>query len=192
MNSLSFIFRPSVESNDHEVRVLIDGVDVLERIDKSVLGLDPTDFFCQSALAGAGELLIGRCSCGCLGCGDEGVTVVYDSETISWLSRHPWISGAVFAKPAYLDALARARAETSWETTERTAERLVGQLDFSEFQKRGMVFRWASGRIDREKIVLSFEKAGAQELVYLDWNHCIPADAEQAARRFIESHTFGD
>jgi hypothetical protein len=186
MNTLSFKFGPSPESNDHEVRILVDGVDILERVDKSSLGLDPVDFFAQAALLETGNLLIGRCGCGCLGCGDEAVSAVHDAGTVSWKSPHRWISGFVFERTGYLAAISRGRADTSWETVDRTAERLVSSLDFSVFERKGMKFEWASGRMDKTRMALSFNRGGQQELLYVDWNHRNPAEAELAVRRLIQ------
>jgi hypothetical protein len=189
VNTLSFKFGPCVESNDHEVRVLIDGIDVLERVDKSSLGLDPVDFFAQRALMASGDLLIGRCGCGCIGCGDESVRALHDS--VSWQSPHRWISGVSFTMSAYLEAIAQARADTSWETIDRTAERLVSYLDFSVFERKGMKFVWASARIDQTKMALSFSKGEKQELLFVDWDHRDAAQAEHAVRILLENENRG-
>jgi hypothetical protein len=185
MNTLSFKFGPAGQWDDHEVRILIDGVDVLKRVDESGLGLDPDDFFAQPGLLASGDLLIGRCSCGSLGCDDEWVQAVHDAETVSWHSAHPWISGVSFNRPEFLSAVAQARADTSWETSERTAERLVSRLDFSAFGRKGMAFEWASGRRDKTKLILCFRRAGEQELMEVEWDHRDPAAAELAVKKLI-------
>lgn len=56
---------PNPETNDSEVRILIDDNDFLGN---DYLGLDPPVFFDQQTFFQAGELMIGRCTCGCEGC----------------------------------------------------------------------------------------------------------------------------
>jgi hypothetical protein len=185
VKTLSFKFGACVESHDHEARILVDGEDVLERIDKTSLGIDPVEFFAQKALFEGGELLIGRCSCGCVGCRDEVVRTVHELEVVRWDSEYPSLSNVAFSRTEYLSSVRRAKSDTSWETIERTAERLVGQLDFSEFAKQGLVFQWASARINRDKIALSFLRAGKQELLFSDWNHRDANHAVASAEKFI-------
>jgi hypothetical protein len=189
MKKLSFTFQACKESHDHEVRIQLDGVDILTTIDKTSLGLDPVEFFAQDTLHKDGELLIGRCSCGCVGCGDTSVRTHHDDEKVVWKSEYRWLSEIVFSKRDYLSAIEAGKSETSWETLERTTERLVGQLDFSGFSKKGMIFQWASARIDPEKIALSFLKSGKQELLYFHWNHADSKSAVAAAQIFIENET---
>jgi hypothetical protein len=187
MNTLSFTFGPADEWNDHEVqvRILIDGVDVLKRVDDSALGLDPDDFFAQPGLLASGDLLIGRCSCGSLGCDDEWVQAVHEGGVISWHSAHPCISGVSFHRPDFLSAIAQARADTRWETVERTAERRVRGLDFSAFGRKGMTFEWASGRRDKANLILCFRREGKQEFLEVKWDHRDPAEAERAVKQLI-------
>src|SRR5438270_12430446 len=81
MNALAFRIEPSPPSNDHEARVLIDGLDLLEKED---LGIDPPRFFAQLSLNAGGNLLVGRCGCGCEGCSDTTVHVQMEENQVVW------------------------------------------------------------------------------------------------------------
>lgn len=84
MNTIAFKILPALESNDHEVRILTDGNDLLG---EDYLGLDPPAFFGQSNFFVTGELMIGRCTCGCEGCSDYPVTVSIDNNLITGQTR---------------------------------------------------------------------------------------------------------
>ncbi|MDR2967784.1 MAG: hypothetical protein LBU74_07535 [Methanobacteriaceae archaeon] len=81
MNTIKFKMHLSYESNDHQVRIIIDNLDFLG---KDYLGIDPPSFFAQKNLFETGELLIGRCTCGCEGCRDYPVEVSLNKNTIIW------------------------------------------------------------------------------------------------------------
>ena len=187
MKTLSFTFHPCEESHDHEVRVLIDGIDILTSVDKTSLGLDPVEFFDQPALDVGGELLIGRCGCACVGCCDTVVSSTHQDDVVVWKSDHSGLSEVRFIKVEYLESIRNGRMDTSWENLERTAERLIGKLDFSTFLDRGMVFQWASARMQPDKIALSFLRSGKQELIYVDWNHRDPQEAVSAVAKYIRN-----
>ena len=61
IRSLAFAICPSPETNDHELRILVDGDDILARVEDT-MGLDPPDFFEQPALLCGGPLLIAGAS----------------------------------------------------------------------------------------------------------------------------------
>ncbi|MBX9724582.1 MAG: hypothetical protein K2X81_24470, partial [Candidatus Obscuribacterales bacterium] len=147
---LGFKFLPSETSNDHQTRILIDGQDFIHNLDDSLLGIDPVEFFSQTALRESGKLLIGRCGCGCVGCGNVSVVVTRSSTEVEWQPTCSALTKVVFSKPEYDLAIERGSADVSWENLERTAERLVSKLDYSECVKRGLVFEWASARIKRD------------------------------------------
>ncbi len=183
MNEIAFTIRPSEETNDHEVRIIVDGRDIIEQIDREMLGIDPPEFFEYSTLLGSGELTIARCGCGVIGCGDATVNVMRDKTTVTWDHFNPQTGGVdslTFSRSQYDSAVADAMNNHDWETTERTAERLIGDIDFSHLQEHGLAFSWASGRIDAQSISISLNlNSQYQVLVHLPWNH---ADAESAVK----------
>lgn len=181
---LSFEFLPSEFSNDHQVRILADGQDLLEKIDKSSLGLDPVEFFAQPTLHTTGWLLIGRCECGCAGCDDVRAAVTRTEQDVLWdlASRGMQFS---FALPDYDEAMKIGAADFSWETPQRTAERLVSKLDYSEFARYGLVFGWASARIEENQMTLSFMKDGNQILYKAPWDSQEPSHAVATVQQML-------
>lgn len=142
---------PSPETNDHEVQIWIDGTNVLEPL--SAMGLDPDDLFHgPNALrpdAYDTTVTIGRCNCGCLGCGDIDVRIELEGDHVLWArsGRTAWR----FSRADYETEIRRAMSDTSWETPDRTAARLVREGIPSiahHLDDLGLKFDWASGRIE--------------------------------------------
>ncbi len=184
MNRLAFNFADSPSSNDHQVRPLVDGVDLLELIETDSLGIDPPEFFRQPALLSGGRLLIGRCSCGVVGCDDVFAGVVRTDDSVTWQ-----LAGDrtyEFDPAGYSSCIKSGTADTDWESTERTAERLVASLDFSTAEEDGYRFDWASARISRGRMTLSFWKEGTQRLFKIGWDGKDPEDAAKQVRRWIK------
>jgi hypothetical protein len=184
VDELTFTFAPSPGSNDHEVRPLASGLDILESmLEEGDLGLDPPDFFRQPALLQGGQALIGRCSCGVLGCGDQEVDIKVAPDFVRW--DMPCGKRFEFDPEQYRSAVVAAASSTSWESMERTAERLVAGLDYSSRAEQGYAFQWASARIRRGQVTLSFSKDGRQVLAEVAWNHSDPEDARERVSRWL-------
>ncbi len=183
MDILEFSFAASLESNDHELRPLISGTDLLDSLRVGDLGLDPPDFFQQRELLTGGKVLIGRCGCGVVGCGDQGADVEILSDQVIWVLAHG--RRVVFNKRQYESALALGASSTTWESLERTAERFVGMLDFSARAERGYIFQWASARIKKGQITLSFVKDAHQVTISVGWNHKNPEDARNRVLAWV-------
>lgn len=186
MAELSFKFLPSeaITDQDFQVRLLIDGQDILKSIDGEKLGIDPVEFFAQKPLLGSGRLLIGRCACGVVGCGDVSASVSRTSSEVEWLTSHTQ-ERFVFELHAYEHSIAAGASDTSWETIERTAERLVSALDYSQCLELGMSFEWASARWGKEKMTLFFLKGNEQKLFDVPWNYRNPHEALVAVSNFL-------
>jgi hypothetical protein len=186
MNHLSFKISPSKSSNDHETRILIDGIDILLNTEFSdALGLDPVALFAEKKLFTQGHALIGRCVCGCVGCCDEGVEVIRGPGTVQW---HTGAGTFSFNSDEYDAVMKGACADTSWETPERTAERLVNQIDFSKYAiPENSFFEWASARCGEGKMVLSFKSGREQKLINVDWDPKQPPQtAVEAVLKMLE------
>ena len=160
MNKIAFKILPSPESNDSEVRILIDENDFLGN---DYLGLDPPVFFDQKTFIRPGELMIGRCTCGCEGCSDYPVTVSVDNDKIIW-TNHTGVK-LEFNKAEYERTIAEAKNDNSWEDENRRIERLVSSLLHNTKTKDDYNFNWASARIKDNFITLSFSKNGEQKLL---------------------------
>lgn len=183
-SDLAFSFSASPETNDDQVRMLVDGNDLIESWVFGGLGIDPPQFFAQQALQKGGSLLIGRCQCGVVGCDDMRVRVEVSEERVLWCL--PQGRSYVFGRERYLDAIATAAGSTDWETPQRQAERLVSMQDFTLMQEIGYRFQWASARMGAGKLVLSFDFMGTQRLFKIGWNPSDPEDAARQVRRWID------
>jgi hypothetical protein len=178
LNTLSFVYRPSPDTNDHQIVVVIDGH---ERIDDDFLGLDPPGFFVQPALTTQGRLLIGRCTCGCIGCADVDVEVQRADDVVTWIEAAG--RRLRFDAEAYDRVIAAARADTSWEDVNRTAERLVDCVLKGMTLNEEFTFQWSSARMNNGQIVLSFD-GPKQKLIKIRWDGVSPDSAVAGAQQF--------
>lgn len=101
ISELALEVRPSPDSNDHEVLVLVDGRVLWGGAN---MGLDPPTLFEQLSNPRDSLVLIGRCKCGVVGCDDVYARVEHDPDVVRW------------------------RVDHSWEDTKRRAERLVADV----------------------------------------------------------------
>jgi len=193
MDEIEFRIEPSPDSNDHQVRILINGHDI---IPERMIGLDPWDdgdiscsLLDQEALSTSGELTYARCSCGVVGCGSDSVEVLRDGETVKWNSKGTSKKTFVFEARQYDQAVADLRNNFKWEPMERTAERLVGELDFSNLTNFGLFFEWASGRMNQDKFGICFRLGEPQKyqiVAYVPWNQRTPEGAVGAAKLLLQ------
>jgi hypothetical protein len=85
--------------------------------------------------------------------------------------------------------LSASAKNTSWESLERTAERLVSNLNFSSKLENGYRFQWASARIKRGVITLSFEYEGTQRMFDIGWNNAEPENARTQVLHWLIQNT---
>jgi hypothetical protein len=179
MNELSFKILASPETNDHEVRILIDNEDLLG---SDYLGLDPPSFFDQDNFFKNGELMIGRCSCGVEGCSDYSVNVTI-AENISWTDNNGL--NLLFDKEEYINSIKRARDNNSWEDIKRRVERLTTEVLKNSQTKNNYQFKWASARMSDKNITLSYCKDGDQILFNIFWDGQTENNVTQNAQIFL-------
>jgi len=182
--------KPSPETNDHEVRLLGDGEDLIARFWEGMIGLDPDQLLLQPCAlipSTAGhKATIARCDCGEVGCGNVQVFVRSEDERVAWVDGDRTLR---FSSSQYLSEIARAQSDTGWETPDRTAGRLVRQrVDRAVLARAGMTFDWASGRISKGQLTISLrlEPGPYQVLVSIPWKEELPpeiADVAVAALR---------
>ncbi len=182
MNKIAFKIIPSPSSNDHQVRIKIDEVDFLG---EEYLGIDPFIFFLQEKNYINGELLIGRCTCGCEGCGDYSVSVSLDGDVVIWSD----LNGLTyeFKELEYKSAIKNIQNDHSWEDNNRRVERLVSDLLKQTKTKDNCIFDWASTRIKMKRITLSYSKNCVQQLFEIDWDGQSPESGLENVKRFIET-----
>jgi hypothetical protein len=180
MNTISFKILPTDESHDHELRILIDDSDILG---KDHLGIDPPEFFEQNSLMTTGQLLIGRCSCGVVGCDDYPVDVnIYDNK-ITWTNKTGL--NLEFDKSDYIKAITNARADHSWESKERRVERLTTNVLKNTKTINDYKFDWTSARIKENAITVSYSKDGQQNLFEFSWDGQTDQNAVSGANLFL-------
>ncbi len=172
MAELKFHIKPSPETNDHEVRVYIDGRDVLGN---DYLGVDPPEFFAQFSNPASNRMLIGRCTCGVVGCCDEVVLVERNANDVTWRGRE----NHCFVRAHYEEAIESVSNDYSWEDKFRRAERLANDVLRGCEIKNGFLFQWTSARITSRVIKASFGKADQQKMYEFAWDE---ANDESATR----------
>ncbi|MCP9482685.1 hypothetical protein NNA36_12010 [Shimia sp. CNT1-13L.2] len=186
MNQLSYQIGSSVFSNDHEVRVLIDGDDVLG---PDYLGLDPVDFLEFVKPDKVGLMLVGRCDCGCIGCCDVFADVTLADHQVTWK-----LSGQTyqFEISAYKSTLSAIAFDHSWEDINRRVERILTeriQID-DRWAKDDVHFNWVSTRCSRHQLTYSFTISGEQVTFATGWDSQTEADAIAAHDRlFLKKFT---
>ncbi|MDB5276159.1 MAG: hypothetical protein JWR61_1114 [Ferruginibacter sp.] len=183
MNKISFKILPSSETNDHEIRVLIDNEDFLG---DDYLGLDPPSFFEQDNFDKDGELMIGRCTCGVEGCCDYPVTVAVNQNTILW-TNHNGLNLA-FDKQDYDHSIGAAKNDYSWEDIKRKVERLTTNVLKKSQTKDNYNFNWASARIKDKQITLSYSKNGDQKMFDIAWDGQSDTNVEDNAKQFFKDN----
>lgn len=180
MNILELKIIESPETNDHQTQVFIDREDVLKQ---SYLGLDPVRFFKQSELLNGGKVLVGRCTCGVEGCDDFTADVEISDGAVIWRCDNG--DCYEFVTKQYLGEYEARKTDFSWETSGRTAERLVADIFEGRILEGGYVFTWASSRIQDERINLSFQGGIEQKLIEIRWDGENPDTAVAAAKKLI-------
>lgn len=180
MNKLSFKILPSPETNDHEVRILVDGQDFLG---DNYLGLDPTSFFEQD-FDKEGTLCIGRCTCGVEGCDDFTVNVSFNENSVSWTDSKQL--DLLFDKTEYINLIIRAKNNHSWEDINRKVERITTDILKNSQTKNGYKFDWASARIHDKQITLSYSKDSDQKLFHIPWDGQSEKNVKQNTAQFLK------
>lgn len=162
---LTIAVSASPSSNDHEARLIIDGIDWLG---SDFMGLDPPQLEKELLTHRSGPLMVGRCSCGCEGCCDLLVEVTTSENSVSWTRRS---TGSVtFDASQYRAEIARFIQDKTWEPIGRTVEREVGQVFSGNPTFDDLRFDWASTRIQEGMVHLSFSNGSEQRLLEFGWD----------------------
>jgi hypothetical protein len=176
--------RPSRATNDHEVRLFGDDVDLLSRLLEN-LGMDPDDILGETSPLRASDVphraTVARCDCGEVGCGSAEVEIVRRGDLVVWTpdARDPYS----FSAAAYDAELERAIHDTSWETPDRTAARLCALgVNRRRLAESGLRFSWASGRVRPGSFTVSLQRDpdSHQVLVHLPWRDESPQEIADA------------
>ncbi|MCD9149884.1 hypothetical protein [Pseudophaeobacter flagellatus] len=166
MNTLTYKVKPSESSNDHEVRLLVDGADVLG---DAYLGLDPVDFRRSVGPETSDSVLVGRCQCGCVGCDDVAAQVTFGDHEVTWL-----LLGKTyrFAIDAYKSILEGFASDHTWEDIGRRVERILTERVRSDARwvAKNTRFDWVSTRCSQRQLTYSFTIDGQQITFSTGWD----------------------
>lgn len=182
VRDLAFFVSASVETNDHEVRILADGKDLIGD-DPGLMGLDPWELYRQNELLEGGRAIIARCGCGVSGCDSLRVDIRIGAQFAEWIGKNIQLR---FAADQYTAWISGAANDHSWEDVGRRAERLVYERLSGASLSDGKTLRWASSRIKAKQIQLSFEDETGQTLLGLGWDGSDPKTAIHVADELLK------
>src|SRR5215831_15004493 len=124
--------RLSPETNDHGVCLFGDGESLVDQFSNGLIGLDPDDLLIDPCPLRAENVprcvTVGRCSCGIVGCGSVEVEIRRDHHEVirTALDSSKRVHFLAVQYDAEID---RALHDLTWETPERTASRLISQVE---------------------------------------------------------------
>lgn len=174
--ALKISVRPSPETNDHEVCLFADGVDLIGFFMPDLMGLDPAELLVEPcslrAVPQPHTALIARCRCGCMGCSDGEVRIYAQEGRVIWVGSDT-TQRVEFEGDQYSKEVERSLHDRTWETPERTAARVIAEtIDRRELAARGFEFSWASGRCTTGMMTVSLllQPGPYQVLVRLPWD----------------------
>jgi len=174
---VAIVVKPNDASNDHEARILIDGADWLG---VDVLGLDPPDL-AKELLGAAVCVRVGRCSCGVEGCDDRTVNRTQLGDVVIWQAHKRSLH---FDRAQYEGEVERFVADQSWRPVERQVEYAVEGLFRNATLEARLTFQWASARIAKNLVHLSFQDGQEQRLLEFSWDGATVDSAVNRAQLF--------
>jgi len=184
--------RPS-SPNGHEVRFLADGDDIIDRYWDDIIGLDPGDILVRPCPLHADttphSALVACCSCGVIGCDDLEVEIARSSRHVTWTwGSEEDLQTLKFPAASYEAEVERALSDTSWETPDRTAARLLaGKVDREILRRHGVSYCWGSGRVRQGMFTISLklEPGPYQLLLHLPWSTESPGKIAQRCAKLV-------
>jgi hypothetical protein len=175
VDSLRLEVTPVPEDGDDgfQLQVYVDGVELTSA--GAGLGMDPYDILVPTnrlvATAEPRTVPIARCQCGEYGCGATDVTIRRDGDRVhwDWSLQVPMGRGVSFDAGRYDAEIARAAADHSWESPERTAGRLVlTNVDRDRLLGHGLVPSWAGKNYRRRELFRVALRIDEEYQVFLD------------------------
>ena len=193
-NVIRFMVVPSPDTNDHEVKVFIDGEEFISRLWPNMMGMDPDQVLSYRHLSAQDEpheTTVLRCGCGQVGCGSASVRISAQGDHVIWDNWRGDTGGRpsktlTFDRNQYMKAVKDAIEDHSWETPDRTAARILASIvDHSTLAENNLKYQWATGRIRDATLTVSLSgpEGCHQILVHFDWkNQSAEEIAREAAR----------
>lgn len=165
MSTLSYRILPVPDDKTYEVRLIVDGIDWLG---DDLLGLDPPDLVRELTIGNQTHLVLGRCCCGVLGCGDLVVEMKLIGDAVEWSRRN--FETVVFDSREYDRQVIMLAQDQSWEPICRAAERHLNQMFTGKVTDDDYAFEWCSTRIKPNIVSLSVTRNGQQKLLEFLWD----------------------
>jgi hypothetical protein len=199
LNTISFQVVPSPDTNDHEVKIFVDGQDFIARHWPDMMGMDPDEVLSSyHALLPRNnphDATVVRCGCGIIGCGSASVRISGDTDHVIWEvwqgDRHkPPTRILVFDRSQYMQAVKDAVEDHSWETPDRTAARILSSIvDHSALKTNNLKYEWASGRIREATLTISLRgpQGYQQILLHVPWDKQSPEQIAREAAHLLKS-----
>lgn len=161
--------------DDFEVQIYVNGREMTAT--GAGMGMDPYDILIpDNRLLVRSEphtTPVARCGCGTYGCGSTDVTITREASVVhwDWLIEVPMDRRATFSAAAYDREVARAGADTSWETPERTAGRLIlTSIDNTLLARIGLRVGWLQTNCnDRSQYRIALQNETHQVFVDIPW-----------------------
>lgn len=180
MNSLSYRILPNPDDNTHEVRLFVDDADW---IGDDRLGLDPPDLVRQFTAGHRERIIVGRCTCGVIGCDDLVVKVAKRAGTVEWScpNRPP----LTFDAEQFDDQVAKLAQDHTWEPLGRTVERELDAMFAGRITDDGYAFDRSSTRFQLGVIVISVTKDAEQKLLEFSWDTTTLDSALKRGRQML-------
>jgi hypothetical protein len=202
LNTIAFRIVPSPNTNDHEVKIFVDGRDFIARHWPDMMGMDPDDVLSYRELLPrdeSHEATVIRCGCGVVGCGSVWVRISTKDDHVIWDSwqrdkGNPPAGTLVFSHGQYTQAVRDAVEDHSWETPDRTAARILGSLvDHGALATHSLKYQWASGRIRDSTLAISLalQPSDDQIVVHIPWNEQTPDEIAREAAALLKTDPNG-
>ena len=197
-NVIRFLVVPSPDTNDHEVKVFIDGEEFISRQWANMMGMDPDQLLSYrhlSAQEEPHEATVVRCGCGEVGCGSASVRISAQGDRVIWDDWQGDTGGRptkplIFDRNQYMKAVKDAIEDHSWETPDRTAARILASIvDHSILAENNLKYQWASGRIRHATLTVSLSGTEGCDhiLVHLDWKEQSAEEIAREAARLLKT-----
>lgn len=195
---ISFQVVPSPETNDHEVKIFVDGRDFIAQHWPDMMGMDPDDILSYRKLSprtDPHEATVVRCGCGVVGCGSASVRISFEGNQVLWDNwqgdkGEPPAETLAFDRNQYMRALEDAVQDHSWETPDRTAARILASMvDHDALTTNSLKYQWASGRVRDDALTISLRgpKGCHQILVHVPWNRQSPEEIALEAADLLKT-----
>ena len=179
---IRFLVVPSPDTNDHEVKIFIDGEEFIRRHWPNMMGMDPDDLLSYRHLSAQDEpheATVVRCGCGVVGCGSASVRISGQGGRVIWddwqgVSGNPPAETLIFDRDQYMKAVKYAIASI---------------VDHSTLAENNLKYQWASGRIRDATLTVSLSgpEGCHQILVHLDWKEQSPEEIARETAQLLKT-----